>query len=203
MLPIDSLVIIGLSTVSLGTIDESDGRQEREFWLQNKGTEAVTIVQGYTSCGCVKLDFPLGEAILPGDSARAVLSFDPKGKGGEFYECGTIVYGSSRKRLNLALEGNCITSEETLARQFPVKINENIRLSTNKYDLGIMSVGESKTRNIAVLHKDEGNRQEYITIKIEVDNRMGKGVKRIEKHIKTKSKNEEINIPINFDVRIK
>lgn len=203
MLPIDSLVIIGLSTVSLGTINEADGRQEREFWLRNAGTEAVSIVQGYTSCGCVKLDSPLGKPILPGDSARTVLSFDPKGKGGEFYERGTIIYGSSRKRINLALEGNCITSEETLARQFPVKINENIRLSTNKYDLGIMSVGESKTRNIAVLHKDEGNRQEYITIKIEVDNHMGKGVKRIEKHIKTKSKNEEINIPIYFDVRIK
>ena len=203
MLPIDSLVIIGLSTVSLGTINEADGRQEREFWLRNAGTEAVSIVQGYTSCGCVKLDFPLDKPILPGDSARTVLSFDPKGKGGEFYERGTIICGSSRKRLNLALEGNCITSEETLARQFPVKINENIRLSTNKYDLGVMSVGESKTRNIAVLHKDEGNRQEYITIKIEVDNRMGKGVKRIEKYIKTKSKNEVINIPIYFDVRIK
>ena len=203
MLPIDSLVIIGLSIVSLGTINEADGRQEREFWLRNAGTEAVSIVQGYTSCGCVKLDFPLDKPILPGDSARTVLSFDPKGKGGEFYERGTIIYGSSRKRINLALEGNCITSEETLARQFPVKINENIRLSTNKYDLGVMSVGESKTRNIAVLHKDEGNRQEYITIKIEVDNRMGKGVKRIEKHIKTKSKNEVINITIYFDVRIK
>ncbi len=48
MLPIDSLVTIGLATVSLGTINEADGRQEHEFWLRNAGTEAVSIVQGYT-----------------------------------------------------------------------------------------------------------------------------------------------------------
>ena len=72
MLPIDSLVTIGLATVSLGTINEADGRQEHEFWLRNAGTEAVSIVQGYTSCGCVTLAFPLGETVQPGDSVRTV-----------------------------------------------------------------------------------------------------------------------------------
>lgn len=203
MLPIDSLIAIGAATLSLGTINETDGRQERTFWLRNVGTESVSIVQGYTSCGCVSLQYPLGETIHPGDSVRAVLSFDPQGKGGEFYERGTIVYGSPRKRLNLALEGHCLTSEETLYRQFPVKINDDIRLSSNCYDLGVMSVGESKTRHIVVLHRDEGNRKEYIPVKIEATSSMGRGVKRIERLIKTMRKNEEINIPVYFDLKIR
>ena len=129
MLPIDTLVNIGLATISLGTINESDGRQEREFWLRNAGTEAVTLVQGYTSCGCVRLTFPLGKTIQPDDSVRTMLNFDPKGKGGEFFERGTIVYGQSRKRVDIAMEGVCITSEETLMKQFPIEINDGLRLS--------------------------------------------------------------------------
>lgn len=198
MLPIDSLIVIGLSTVSLGTINEADGRQERDFWLRNAGTEAVSIVQGYTSCGCVKLQFPLGETILPNDSVRTVLSFDPKGKGGEFYERGTIVYGQSRKRLNVAMEGVCITSEETLMRQYPIRINDDLRISTNRFDVGVMEIGETKTRNVVILHRDENNRSECVPVTIKADSTLSKGVHHITQTIYTNSKNKKINIDIQF-----
>ena len=203
MLPIDSLVIIGLSTLSLGTINETDGRQEREFWLRNVGTEAVSIVQGYTSCGCVKLDFPLGKTMLPGDSVRTVLSFDPKGKGGEFYERGTIVYGQSRKRVNMAMEGVCVTSEETLMRQFPVRINDDIRISTNHFDVGVMNVCENKTRHFAILHRDENNRRESVAVTVEADSNLPKGINKIKKYIETLYKNNKTTIEILFDILIK
>ena len=203
MLPIDSLVIIGLSTLSLGTINETDGRQEREFWLRNVGTEAVSIVQGYTSCSCVKLDFPLGKTMLPGDSVRTVLSFDPKGKGGEFYERGTIVYGQSRKRVNMAMEGVCVTSEETLMRQFPVRINDDIRISTNHFDVGVMNVGEKKTRYVAILHRDENNRRESVAVTVEADSNLPKGINKIKKYIETLYKNKKTTIEILFDILIK
>ena len=57
MLLADTLVYIGLAVLPLGTINESDGVQERTFWLRNDGTEAVTLYQGYTSCGCTTIDF--------------------------------------------------------------------------------------------------------------------------------------------------
>ena len=198
MLPIDSLIVIGLSTVSLGTINEADGRQERDFWLRNAGTEAVSIVQGYTSCGCVKLQVPLGETILPGDSARTVLTFDPKGKGGEFYERGVIVYGRSRKRLSVAMEGVCITSEETLMRQYPIRINDDLRISTNRFDVGVMEIGETKTRNVVILHRDENNRSECVPVTIKADSTLSKGVHHITQTIYTNSKNKKINIDIQF-----
>lgn len=203
MLPIDSLIVIGLSTLSLGTINEADGKQEREFWLHNVGTEAVDIVQGYTSCGCVKLHFPLGETILPGDSVKTVLSFDPKGKGGEFYERGTIVYGQSRKRLDIAMEGVCITSEETLMRQFPVRINDDIRISTDHFDVGVINIGEKKTRHVAILHRDEDNRSESVAVTVEADSNLHKGVNRVKKSIETVYKNKKIAIEILFDILIK
>lgn len=202
MLPIDTLVTIGLATLSLGTINESDGKVEREFWLRNAGTEPVTLVQGYTSCGCVKLTFPLGETIQPGDSVRTVLGFDPKGKGGEFYERGTIVYGKSRKRIELVMEGECVSSEETLMRQFPVRINDDLRLSADHFDLGVMTAGEKKSRNVVVLHRDEDNRQECISVTVEASQSLPNGIKHVKKQIQTIYKNQSITVDIYFDLKI-
>ena len=175
----DTLVVIGLSTISLGTIQEADGVKEHTFWLRNTGSEAVAIQQGYTSCGCTTIHFDKALQIAIGDSTAVTLRFNPRGKGGEFEEVGTIVYGENRKRVNLTLIGTCVTSEETLLRQFPVRINDNLRLSTNRFDLGVMHVGESKERSVVVLHKDESNRQERIPIRFSVDANTPKGLQHI------------------------
>ncbi len=57
MLFVDSLAVIGIATISLGTIQETDGAQERTFWLRNAGDESVVLLQGYTSCGCTTIVF--------------------------------------------------------------------------------------------------------------------------------------------------
>ena len=72
MLVTDTLVAISFATVSLGTIQEADGVQERTFWLRNDGTEAVALVQGYTSCGCTTIHFTKDEPIAVGDSTSVV-----------------------------------------------------------------------------------------------------------------------------------
>ena len=203
MLVADTLVVIGFATISLGTIQEADGVQERTFWLRNAGTEAVTLVQGYTSCGCTTIQFDKDKSIAEGDSTCVTLRFNPQGKGGEFEETGTIVYGPNRKRVNLSMIGNCITSEETLMRQFPVRISDDIRLSTNRFDLGIMHIGETKERNVVILHCNENNRQERIVIKFAVDSKTPKGLQHIPYSIKIKVKGKEETLTITLDVLIK
>ena len=203
MLVADTLVVIGFATISLGTIQEADGVQERAFWLRNAGTEAVTLVQGYTSCGCTTIQFDKDKPIAVGDSTGVTLRFNPQGKGGEFEETGTIIYGPNRKRVNLSMVGTCITSEETLMRQFPVRISDDIRLSTNRFDLGIMHVGDSKERGVVVLHRSENNRQERIAIKFTVDANTPKGLQHIPYLIKTKVKGKELTLTITLDVLIK
>ena len=203
MLVADTLVVIGLAAVSLGTIHEADGVQKRTFWLRNDGTETVTLAQGYTSCGCTTIQFAKDKPISAGDSTNVVLRFNPQGKGGEFEEVGTIVYGTNRKRVQLSLVGTCITSEETLMRQFPVRISDDIRLSTNRFDLGIMHVGESKERNVIILHRDENNHQERIPITFAVNEKTPKGLQHISYPIKTIVRGKEQTLTIIFDVLIK
>lgn len=199
----DTLVVIGLATISLGTIQEADGVQERTFWLRNDGRETVMLQQGYTSCGCTTIDFAKGLSVEPGDSTCVTLRFNPRGKGGEFMETGTVVYGNSRKRVELSMVGNCITSEETLQRQFPVRISDRLRLSADRFDLGIMRVGESKERNVIVLHKADNNRQERFTVSFSPDENSPKGLQHVVRTISTVDVGQSIDLRITLDVIVK
>lgn len=203
MLVADTLVVIGLATASLGTINEADGVLERTFWLRNDGEKTVTLHQGYTTCGCTTIQFAKDQPIAVGDSTTVTLRFNPRGKGGEFEETGTIEYGKKRKRIHMSIVGTCITSEETLLRQFPIHINDNLRLSINKFDLGIMHVGETKKRNVIILHRDENNRQERIPITFSPDANSPKGIQHIPYTIKTNYQGKEKSIVITLDVMIK
>ena len=203
MLVADSLIVIGLATISLGTIHEADGVQEHTFWLLNTGTESVALHQGYTSCGCTTIHFPKDILVPPGDSTAVKLRFNPQGKGGEFEETGTIEYGKNRKRIQMSMVGTCITSEETLMRQFPIRIDDNLRLSTNRFDLGIMHVGEKKERSVVILHRDEANRQERIPIIFSPDAKTPKGIQHISYPIKTTHRGKQQTFTITLDVLIK
>ena len=193
MLVADTLVVIGLSAISLGTIHEADGVQQRTFWLRNAGQEAAALQQGYTSCGCTTIDFAKGQVVQPGDSTRVTLRFNPRGKGGEFEETGTIVYGVHHKRVSLAMTGTCITSEETLLRQFPVRISDNLRLSANRFDLGMMRVGETKQRHVIVLHQ----------VSFAPDEKTPKGLQHIQHIISTTEKGRRKELTITLDVIVK
>lgn len=199
MLLADSLVVIGMATASLGTIQEADGVKEHSFWLRNAGQGAVALQQGYTSCGCTTIHFAQGARLLPGDSSRVTLRFNPRGKGGEFHEVGTIEYGKHKRRINLTLTGYCVTSEETLLRQFPVRINENLRLSTDHFDLGRMRVGEAKERTVVVLHRDKQNRKESLTIRYQPDGSK-RGLQHVDYPLMIRSGKKEQVFIVRLDV---
>ncbi len=203
MLLADSLIVIGMATVSLGTIHEADGPREHTFWLRNVGTETVSLHQGYTSCGCTTIHFDRQRAIAPGDSTKVMLHFNPRGKGGEFHEMGTVVYGNTKKRLNMTMTGQCITSEESLQRQFPIRLSKQLRVSANRFDVGIMHVGQSKERNVVVLHCDEKNRQERIPVLLTIDKNTPKGLQHLVRHISTKVQGRRQQLDITFDVIVK
>lgn len=203
MLVADTLVVIGLATASLGTIQETGGIQEHTYWLRNDGTEAVTLQQGYTSCECTTIGFERYEQVQPGDSTPVTLRFNPQGRGGDFTVTGTVVYGDKRKRVKLAMTGNSVLSEETLKMRFPVVVSENLRLSTDRFDLGVMRPGETKERNVVVLHRDENDRTESLSITYTPDPSTPKGVQHIPYAVATSEQGKPRQLTITLDVMIK
>ena len=103
----------------------------------------------------------------------------------------------------MAFEGECITSEETLIRQFPVRVNDDVRLSTNRLDLGIMHVGETKERNIVVLYQREGNRREVQTIRLSVTKDTPKGLQHMAYPLEIRLANGTLRTEITLDVLVK
>lgn len=203
MLLADTLVVIGMATVSLGTIQEADGSREHTFWLRNGGREAVVLQQGYTSCGCTTIRFEQGRTLLSGDSTAVTLHFNPRGKGGEFHEVGTIVYGERRKRVQMTLTGTCITSEETLLRQFPIRISDRLRLSADRFDLGYMQRGETRERHVVVLHRDEGDRRESFTIRYTVAADQPAGLQHVDFPLTVTAGGRQQTLHVTLDVVIR
>ena len=225
----DTLIVLGLATVSLGTIHEADGVRQQQFWLRNDGRQVVILGQGYTSCGCTTIVYERGTEVAPGDSTAVTLRFNPAGKGGDFHETATLKYGPATHRpsaithhpssithhpspinhqpsptphhLTLSLTGTCITSEETLLRQFPVHLGDSLRLSANHFDLGRMRHGEIKERTVVVLHQDEGNRRETITIGYQAD-ATATGLQHVERIVTTTAKGQPVSFTVTFDVII-
>ncbi len=205
MMIADTLIVIGMTAVNLGTIQEDDGIQQHTFWLHNTSQQEVILLQGYTSCGCTTINFTKNDTLLAGDTTQITLYFNPRGKGGKFLETGTVVYAADHqkpKHVILSLEGVCITREETLLRQFPIYVNENLRLSTDHFDLGLMHAGETKTRHIVVLHRDEHNRQEILKVDFVAEHYYGKGLQHIPLNLFTMVKGKKIKLTIIMDVVI-
>ena len=203
MLVADTLVVIGLATASLGTIQETGGVQERTYWLRNDGQETVMLQQGYTSCECTTIEFDRYGQVQPGDSTAVTLRFNPQGRGGEFNVTGTVVYGTDRKRVKLAMTGNSILSEETLMRRYPIAVSDNLRLSTDRFDLGIMHPGETKERSVVVLHRDENDRTETLSITYTPDAKAPRGLQHIPYTVTTTEQGKERQLTITLDVMIK
>ena len=203
MLLADTLVVIGLATASLGTIQETGGVQEHTFWLRNDGTQAVTLQQGYTSCECTTIEFDRYAQVQPGDSSQVTLRFNPQGRGGDFTVTGTVVYGAERKRVKLAMTGNSVLSEETLMKRYPVAVSDHLRLSTDRFDLGIMHPGETKERSVVVLHRDENDRTETLTIGFTPDDKTPKGLQHIPYTVATTEQGKQRQLTITLDVMIK
>ena len=203
MLIADTLVVIGLATASLGTIQETGGVQEHTYWLRNDGTEAVTLQQGYTSCECTTIEFDRYAQVQPGDSSQVILRFNPQGRGGEFNVSGTVVYGNERKRVKLAMTGTSILSEETLMKRFPIAVNDNLRLSTDRFDLGVMHIGETKERSVVILHRDENDRTESLSITFTPDDKTPKGLQHVPYTVVTSEQGKQRQLTITLDVMIK
>lgn len=203
MLIADTLVVIGLATASLGTIQETGGVQEHTYWLRNDGRETVMLQQGYTSCECTTIEFDRYGQVQPGDSTPVTLRFNPLGRGGEFNVTGTVVYGTERKRVKLSMTGTSTLSEETLMRRFPVKVSDNLRLSTDRFDLGIMHPGETKERSVVVLHRDENDRAESLSITFTPDDKTPKGLQQVPYTLTTTDQGKPRKLTITLDVMIK
>lgn len=207
MTSLADLVVCGSMLLSLGTIREGDGVVERTFMLCNEGKEPVTFVQGYTSCGCTTIQFPKDSLLAAGDSATITLRFNPRGKSGPFYESGTVVYVASptteRQRLQLTLEGECESSDETLLRQYPFSVAPELRASAREFDLGNVQRGQHVERYLSLLWTKEGNARQLLKLDFTPPTDLKAGINHVQQKIPVSRNGKTYNLNITYHINLR
>lgn len=106
---------------SLGVIREADGPVAVEFTIVNRGERPLRILDARANCGCTTPTYPRTE-ILPADSAKIRVEYDPAGRPGRFRKKVVINTNTEPARHTFTIEGSVIGSEETLSRHYPYEL---------------------------------------------------------------------------------
>ena len=101
----DTTVVCDKSEHDFGTISESGGIVECEFTLKNTGKEPLVITKVTASCGCTAPDWSK-EPIASGKNGFIKVTFDPKGRSGDFTKSLVVFTNGNPTRISLKIKGN-------------------------------------------------------------------------------------------------
>ncbi len=88
-----------------GTIHEKNGQVTATYEFTNTGDAPLSIVTVTNGgCGCTKPSFPL-EPIAPGKSGVIKITFDPRGRAGEFNRTVKVKTNAGKSRNKLTFSG--------------------------------------------------------------------------------------------------
>lgn len=89
----------------------ADTIRSHSFVLTNDGTAPLVISRVYSSCGCTTAAHPK-EPVMPGDTARIVVTFNPAGRSaGSFTKLVRIQSNAATKPHRLYIKGKIISAK--------------------------------------------------------------------------------------------
>lgn len=103
-----------------GTFHEQDGKVTCQLRVVNTGDADLLILRVKPSCGCTASEFTR-TPIAVGDTGIVTLTYNPKGRPGEFEKDAFVYTNGEPARVRLQIKGNVIPLAETLDDQFPIK----------------------------------------------------------------------------------
>ena len=95
------------SSYDFGTIREEKGPVSHTFEFVNTGDAPLLILNASASCGCTRPDYPRNP-VKPGKSDKIKVTYNPKGRPGEFTKTVTVrtnIKGKDKK-VTLKIKGN-------------------------------------------------------------------------------------------------
>lgn len=112
-----------------GTIREADGPVSHTFVGTNTSERPIVILRVVSSCGCTVPEYSQ-KPILPGESARIKVTFDPANRPGIFSKNLTVFDAQRTKIAELRICGTVIGREKSLEELYPLAIGP-LRITRN------------------------------------------------------------------------
>lgn len=112
-----------------GTIHETDGPVSHTFVGRNTSDRPIVLLRVVSSCGCTVPEYSQ-KPILPGETARIKVTFDPANRPGIFSKNLTVFDSQRQKIAELRLRGSVIGREKSLEELYPLEAGV-LRLTQN------------------------------------------------------------------------
>lgn len=94
-----------------GVIREKDGSVTHTFEFTNTGDAPLLVLSASASCGCTRPEYPQ-KPIKPGKKDKITVTYNPKGRPGEFSKNVTIrTNAKGKKKVTLKIKGNVVPEE--------------------------------------------------------------------------------------------
>ena len=119
-LPCFSQTLLDFSTEvkKMNSINEENGLAKTYFSFENKSKSSITIASVSVNCLCVKTTWPK-RTIVPGDTGRIVISFDPMNRPGKFEEY-LEVKQTNGASINLSITGTVLPRMAQVRELLPI-----------------------------------------------------------------------------------
>lgn len=140
---INTSIRIDSPVFDFGVVNESTGKVTHKFLLKNVGKESVSVLYVKTGCSCVSAVAP-SKPIAPGASAPISVTFDPKGRSGDFHKEISIVYAD--KRFNrVTVRGTVNPDAKKTTSSYRTDLGGGLKTNQASIDFGSLAPGEPKT----------------------------------------------------------
>lgn len=131
-----------------GSIRESEGPVSHTFVGRNTSDHPIVILRVVSSCGCTVPEYSQ-KPILPGETARIKVTFDPANRPGIFSK-NLAVFDSQRQKIaELRLRGSVVGREKSLEELYPIEAGA-LRLTQNLCTFGYLVHGRPAEATVGV-----------------------------------------------------
>jgi hypothetical protein len=139
---------------NFGTFKEEEGRKTFDFIVTNEGNAPLVIQNVVPSCGCTTPDWTR-TPIPAGGKGKITAIYDPVGRPGIFDKTLSVYTNSKPEMVVLAIRGEVIQKEKTIADIFPYAIG-GIRMENSQLAFTNVKKGEKKIRVMQVINTSGG-----------------------------------------------
>lgn len=134
-----------------GTIREVDGKVSHTFTGTNRGDRPVVLLDVVTSCGCTVPEYSR-KPILPGESTRITVTFDPENRPGGFIKELSVYSAEKQKIATLTIEGDVEPRPKRIDELYPVEAGGGVRLSSSMASFSYLPVGRETHAAVEVVN---------------------------------------------------
>lgn len=144
-------IVFSESHYDFGIIEESEGTVKHTFQIFNISTDTLFLESVRASCGCTT-PFWSQEEILPGDTGRIVVAYNPLNRPGKFDKSVTIKSNLPPTAKILKIKGYVNPKSLSLEDSYPSEIGA-IRFKSKFMNLGTITTKEPVTKTFDIYNQ--------------------------------------------------